>query len=1129
MKKIPFLLVTFFVSLQAYDYDWINKTGNNFLDQIDNWFPYDVPIKGECHFDKQGIVYPLGPYTPKLNGITGKIYENSFIFADNKLYEFSLTNGAQINFAGEGIIHPAKLHIPFAAIFNLTNSSMDFNYNFYSNTKSGQVQYNLYGNSQLNYYAKPAFQCNADGTEINLHSTSTLLVEGGLHPANITAPDLASRVSLLSDIDNPAILSLECHGNNGNFFALIKDTLIGSPGSIVIPFHPDPNNILTNDNKVRMMQDNTYTGRTYIAGGELILPSCSAIEKSYAVDFINPPGILTFEAPFDTLSTRSHTLNIYGKYGLLKAANSCTITIPEQINAFGSLRIAGVGGTIILTNHENNFYVPTDNGGILQGEVMCLQGNAHKSGIITYGQTSLCPYDGSWTIFDQDIYDDVFSEKIVATTKGYYGKGGYVVKEGSKKVTFTNQNTYGLETFINHGTLALAGSGSIESSYCIDIAPGALFDIENITYDPYYINGIQNQGTVNIKDKTLHFITPYKICTHSNQYFFSVGPINGTTGGLIKEGPGILFLADVPYTYQGDTQVLEGTLVLQNATLNSTNTILNGWRSQILAYNTSLMGYGDVQNLKIFEGILNPSYEQAGIHKTITVNGKYIQNDDNGMNGHNPLQIQIDTNGTDNTLIHVTDTASISGGELIVDVAKLVPSYMYRFITTANGLTVSNPMTAARCYIDHDAFDYYFWTEVIKPFSIIIKKNTNKSQVANQVSGMRIFPPYSIQFFTPLNNLPLIDPPGQETLDEALEELSAAQYTNLFYITQEASQRFLRKIYYSLIQRVCTGLIECKEQNKSPFVKDSKRSKNPGCYNLDYTNSQKSLKKVYEPSVRNCYPECGNGANIWLIFEGGKTKQRGDKRAKGYSESDWDIALGAHKCINDYSSIGAAITYEQDRLHFDQGGTGTQRNYMGAIFGTYHNDYLYLLSELLGGYSHDKIIRRIEVQPNLFRAKSKPNIGEIVFNNELGFSINYSSFGLKPFVTLEYTFLHRSSIEEHGAYPFDINVKKRNVNALGAFLGTHLAGLIANQLILGCDISYEYRFNHHRDNMVAHFREFGGNMYIKGYKKNPHIGHCAIDFSEQFTDLFNWDVRANFDVSKGYYSWDLSTGFSFKW
>ncbi len=311
----------------------------------------------------------------------------------------------------------------------------------------------------------------------------------------------------------------------------------------------------------------------------------------------------------------------------------------------------------------------------------------------------------------------------------------------------------------------------------------------------------------------------------------------------------------------------------------------------------------------------------------------------------------------------------------------------------------------------------------------------------------------------------------------SLNKLSGEQYTNLIYIAQQSDQRFIQRIYYPLARRIGT----------------------------------------------ECQPIEGNKTKIWTDGQWGRSHQHNDDHAKGYKSNDWNFSLGIHRYIGTQGTIGIAGAYEQNHVDFKAGGVGHCHTILGALYGAYNPDPIYIISNLVAGYSHDKVKRPIHSK----RIAGYPKINHVTFYTEIGGNIFTGCGSLQPFAGLEVQHYHRSSFEEHGRHA--LKVKDRNVNPLNSRLGLHLATLAWCEFTFGADVAWLHRFYFHKDKIRAKFRKFGHEFNVEGVDEHHDAFQGSLNFTAALPKNVDLFAEASGQVWSHFYSYTFTGGLSFSW
>jgi outer membrane autotransporter protein len=138
----------------------------------------------------------------------------------------------------------------------------------------------------------------------------------------------------------------------------------------------------------------------------------------------------------------------------------------------------------------------------------------------------------------------------VGSTMGFQGVGG-LTKIGAGTLTLSVNNSYAGATAIQAGTLALTGTGAINSSS--RVVDNATFDISGLTGAGTSIQSLAGNGAVALGAKTLTI-------TNASDTF--AGVIGGTGGVQVTGGTQALSGVN---TYSGVTTITNGTLALTGA------------------------------------------------------------------------------------------------------------------------------------------------------------------------------------------------------------------------------------------------------------------------------------------------------------------------------------------------------------------------------------------------------------------------------------------------------------------------------------------------------------------------------------------------------------------------------------
>jgi fibronectin-binding autotransporter adhesin len=842
--------------------------------------------------------------------------------------------------------------------------------------------------------------------------------------------------------------------------------------------------------------NNTYSGGTTISQGALVLFPTGFISSSSDLS-------LTGNGSFDfSAANHDQTIaNLSGTGGtnILLGANNLTVTGNSEGIFDGTL--SGSGGliksgsaTLTLNADNSSSYTGTMtvNGGTLQGNAKSIPGNVgiNSSCQLTFNQT----VDGTYS----------------STVSGL----GSLIKTGGGKLTFSNNNSYSGGTAITQGILALTGVGALASGGYLSLANSASFDLSGANHSQTIGNlsgsvgtslllGSNNLTVTNSSDTNFDgtlsgsgsFIKEgagMLTLTGDNSSFAGAMAVNGgslqgnskslfgniTNNGQVifnqtqndlfakplsgagifkKTGSAILSLTADNSAFTGTTQILQGTLAVNNS-LGSSVRIEGG----------ALVGVGSVGDVQLISGSISPGNSIG----TLTVLGDYVQAPATIYNVEVNSQGQCD-------LIHATGTATLNGG--IVNVIPLDGiDYETNYVILEadggilgpgfEGINSSYPFLLQ--YMGNQAVLFLHY-----PNYVDLVSTHNQKEVAKQWYELNTSSPALRAVENALLQLSV------EELKKAFDQMSGEQYASLIYIAQESTAHFFKNIESGLLQR----------------------------------------------SSSRCIDVCGKKINTWMMVDGGKSRQLGDRNAKGYKNHNWNASLGAHHCFSFNGSFGGALFYEQNDLSFSRGGKGKVHTFLSALYGSYHNKHCYLLSELETGLSHDHIKRKIQFGSIYQMPRGSFWISNVNFYTEFGLNLFNKCRSLQPFFALEYGHFHRQHVQEKSGSPLNLHMNGKNVNAYNSFLGVHAASTRVRKLTLGLDLCWEHRYNFKKEIMKTHFQSFGTPFPIEGFKRFQDLGLGSVNVQANLSKNLTLFGELSGEVAKKYTSYEYRGGIFLKW
>lgn len=223
-----------------------------------------------------------------------------------------------------------------------------------------------------------------------------------------------------------------------------------------------------------------------------------------------------------------------------------------------ALQPTGVG-TLVLSGSESHRSVVTSRSirGWNGSSSVILDGGVLRAGASGTLLSDFQP--GDIVIEDGGAFLDTAGNN--ATINASLGGDGELAKQGAGILTLTQTNTYDGSTTLEHGTLALSGSGTLGAGI-LQMAAGTIFDIATKT-GGLTLDNLQGEGAINLG---------------ANWLALTEGSFSGAilgSGPLIKRGDGTLTLDGIS-NYTGGTIIQSGTLVAHANGLGSGPVSNNG-------------------------------------------------------------------------------------------------------------------------------------------------------------------------------------------------------------------------------------------------------------------------------------------------------------------------------------------------------------------------------------------------------------------------------------------------------------------------------------------------------------------------------------------------------------------------
>ncbi len=551
----------------------------------------------------------------------------------------------------------------------------------------------------------------------------------------------------------------------------------------------------------------------------------------------------------------------------------------------------------------------------------------------------------------------------------------------------------------------------------------------------------------------------------------TIGSNNQSTvfAGMLSSSPGGKFIkiGTGSFTLTGDNSGYLGPVFIELQTFFLEN-IVGG--DVTVANGGILSGSGTVGgNLLVMDGgTVAPT---PGI-STLHVNGTFVQEPGGTY--------QVFYNGAgQSTLLDIDGTATLGGRVLALSTDGSYSTVTrYRILhadggvlgTFESGLSANPMLRLILTYDDNNA--YLSLVQNIMGAGV----TPNQRAVAAQLDSVNNPTGDIATVINALLTLPAEQAAG------ALDEMAGEQYTYSFLTTEHADRRFGVRVYNAFRN----ALYPC---NTSPV-----------CTTVE----------------------------AWGSYSGGRSFADGDINAKGYKSTTSDVSAGLHKYFNNHLLIGVAADYEEDKIHFNQGGCNAFRTGQGSLYAAYRAPQYYVFSNVIIGSTWSKFNRPISFGTISRKAHSKPKINHTTFYSEIGKDYEYCNVLFQPFLGFDIGCYKRNHIVEHGAASLNLEIKKQTARIGDSYLGTHLTTFYGNAVVLNADIAWQHRFAADRTTETTEFRTFGKPFTIKGSKEGKDGIRGAINIAADVTKQLQfygqfagerWSHWSSYGFTVGVNSW----------
>lgn len=355
-----------------------------------------------------------------------------------------------------------------------------------------------------------------------------------------------------------------------------------------------------------------------------------------------------------------------------------------------------------------------------------------------------------------------------------------------------------------------------------------------------------------------------------------------------------------------------------------------------------------------------------------------------------------------------------------------------------------------------------------------LARTFNERQVASQLDGYGGSDPALAALITALSAL------SPDAAALALDQMTGQQYATTLLTTEFENDQFLRELYDPL----------------RPFIAD--------------------------PCALGCCV-----CNTWAEATVGHAHWFGTANASSIAVNEYEVTLGAQKGVSRQVLLGAALSYAHEDISYKVvGGHGTSNSALGSLYGLYRHPCFYVLGDLILGYTHQTVRRKIDVGALSYRPKGSANIFQSALYFESGKDFWFKGILIQPFAGIEAGCYANGTIRESTGTPVDLTVKHRGYWPAYSRLGVHFSKLCST-FFIGIDTAWQYRLTSSQNHIEENFNGFGTPFPIHGF----HLTRNAFDGDLYIGKAFgcgSYFIQGGIQTGNNLFAYEGLIGVNFK-
>lgn len=303
--------------------------------------------------------------------------------------------------------------------------------------------------------------------------------------------------------------------------------------------------------------------------------------------------------------------------------------------------------------------------------------------------------------------------------------------------------------------------------------------------------------------------------------------------------------------------------------------------------------------------------------------------------------------------------------------------------------------------------------------------------------------------------------------------------------------------------------------------------------------NRKFIRRLYDPLRKMlekppCACTCTRSLfDTWVDIGYDKARVHTTNCIEGFEWDGYDVTIGGEMRKSPCFTLGAAVSYERDKIDFDLCGKGTIESFLGGIYGLYRPECYYILGDFVVGYNKGHVTRDINIGTFHSRARGTPKFLQGTLYLEAGADMYscecWNKYLFQPFIGIESGYGHFNRIQDTGTNPlFNVTVASRRYWNTTGRVGLHFFTTICT-LSVAADLAWQHRLTSQKNRGKEHFQEFGEEFSIHG----GCLSRDSIDAAFNLAALVASDFRIYIEGAGQWwnnaYMYNIFGGFQIGW